>query len=154
MKKKGLIFAVATLALLLYFRPLPFPELSFEDADNLNIHKVDLLFENGRPSMDSTTYSFAEGSPEADAIGEILERYSYRRSLRSLIRVTDLEGNDAGFFLHLWCGDFYFSSGGTGEITVNDHVYRMGLLGNRKNLALMEEIAAVLAEAQPVEDTE
>ena len=104
--------------------------------------------------MDSTTYSFAEGSPEADAIGEILERYSYRRSLRSLIRVTDISGNDADFWLHIWCGDFYFSSGGTGEITVNDHVYRMGLLGNRKNLALMEEIAAVLAEAQPVEDSE
>ena len=104
--------------------------------------------------MTSTRYTFAEGSPEAEAIGEILERYSYRRSLRSLIRVTDLEGNDADFWLHIWCGDFYFSSGGTGEITVNDHVYRMGLLGNRKNLALMEEIAAVLVEAQPVEDSE
>ena len=44
--------------------------------------------------------------------------------------------------------------GGTGEITVHDHIYRMGWCGHRKNLALMEEIAAVLVEAQPVEDTE
>ena len=154
MKKKGLIFAVAALALILYFRPLPFPELSFESNIDLSIHKVDLEIANGAPHMTSTTYVFTEDSPEAEAIEEILERYSYRRSLRSLIRVTDLEGNDADFWLHIWCGDFYFSSGGTGEVTVNDHVYRMGLLGNRKNLALMDEIAAVLAEAQPVEDTE
>ena len=149
MKKNKLIFAVVLLALVLYFRPLSFPELSFEDVDNLNIHKVDLLFENGSPSMDSTMYDFEEGSPEAEAIGEILERYSYRRSLRSLIRVTDISGNDAGFFLHLWNDDLYLCSGGTGEITVNHRVYRMGLFGNRNNLAFMEEIAAVLAEAAP-----
>ena len=153
MKKKHLISAVVLLALVLYFRPMPFPELSFEDVDNLNIHKVDLVIAAGRPHMTSTTYSFAEGSPEAEAIGNILERYSYRRSLRSLIRVTDISGNDAGFFLHLWGDDLYLSSGGTGEIVVNDRTFRMGLFGNQKNLTFMEEISAVLAEAEPVEDS-
>ena len=149
MKKNKLIFAVVLLALVLYFRPLSFPELSFEDVDNLNIHKVDLLFENGTPSMDSTTYDFEEGFPEAEAIGEILGRYSYRRSLRTPFPNTDLEGNDAGFFLHIWGENLYISTSGTGEITVNARVYRMGLFGNRNNLAFMEEIAAVLAEAAP-----
>ena len=148
MKKKVLI-VTAVLALILYFQPLPFPELSFEDADNLNIHKVDLLFENGTPSMDSTTYDFEEGSPEAEAIGEILERYFYHRCLRTLFPNTDLDGNDAGFFLHIWGENLYISTGGTGEIVVNDHVYRMGLFGNQKLLAFMEEIAAVLAKAAP-----
>ena len=154
MKKKGLIFAAVALALLLYFRPLPFPELSFESDMDLSIHKVDLEIANGAPHMTSTTYVFTEDSPEAEAIGEILGRYSYHRALRSPFPNTDLDGNDAGYWLHIWGENLYLSSGGTGEITVNDHVYRMGLLGNRKNLALMEEIAAVLAEAQPVEDSE
>ena len=47
MKKKGLIFAVATLALLLYFRPLPFPELSFEDAVALYAENVRIAAESG-----------------------------------------------------------------------------------------------------------
>ena len=149
MKKKIWLMLAAALALVLYFRPLPFPALSFEDADNLNIHKVDLAIEHGKPLMDSTTYSFAEGSPEAKAIGEILERYSYRRCLRTIFSNTDLEGNDAGYWLHIWGGDLYFSSGGTGEINLNDRVYRMGWFGNRSNLAFLEEIAAVLAEAEP-----
>lgn len=151
--KKKILLILAALALVLYFRPLSFPELSFEDVDNLSIKKVDLLIENGKPSMDSTTYSFAESSPEAEAVGEILKQYSYRRSLRRIFPNTDLEGNDAGFFLHIWGENLYISTGGTGEIVVNDHVYRMGLLGNRKLLAFMEEIAAVLAEAEPVKNS-
>ena len=151
--KKKILIAAAVLALILYFRPLSFPELSFEDVDNLNIHKVDLLFENGTPSMASTTYDFEEGSPEAEAIGEILERYSYHRSLRTLFPNTDLDGNDAGYWLHLWSDGLYLSSGGTGEINVNDRVYRMGLFGNQTLLAFMEEIAAVLAEAEPAKSS-
>ena len=154
MKKKGLIFAAVALALLLYFRPLPFPELSYDAGGEVDIQKVDLSIADGAPYMTSTRYTFAEGSPEAEAVGEILARCSYHRALRSPFPNTDLDGNDVGYWLHIWGGDFYFSSGGTGEITVNDHVYRMGWFGNRKNLALMEEIAAVLAEAQPAEDPE
>lgn len=151
MKKKIWLILAAVLALGIYFRPLSFPELSFEEVDNLTIKKVDLLFENGTPSMDSTTYSFAESSPEAEAVGEILDRYSYRRSLRTIFPNTDLDGNDAGYWLHIWGETLYVTTGGTGEIVVNDHVYRMGLFGNRKLLAFMEEIAAVLAEAEPVQ---
>ena len=84
-------------------------------------------------------------------VGEILERYSYHRCLRTIFPNTDLEGNDAGFFLHIWGENLYISTGGTGEIVVNDHVYRMGLFGNQKLLAFMEELATVLAEAEPVE---
>ena len=110
--KKKILIAAAVLALILYFRPLSFPELSFEDVDNLNIHKVDLLFENGTPSMASTTYDFEEGSPEAEAIGKILGRYSYHRCLRTIFPNTDLAGNDAGFFLHIWGENLYISTGG------------------------------------------
>ena len=101
--------------------------------------------------MDSTTYSFAEGSPDAESVGEILQRYSYHRCLRTFFPNTDLEGNDAGYWLHIWGENLYISTGGTGEIVVNDHVYRMGLLGNLKNQAFLEEIAAMLAEAEPVQ---
>ena len=149
MKKKILLLAAAALALVLYFRPLAFPELSFEGGDTLSVNRVDLAIEDGKPHMTSAMYYFEEGSPETEAIGEILARYSCRRSLRTPLFSTDLSGNDAGYWLHMWIGDFYFSSGGTGEINLNDHVYRMGWFGNRKNLALLEEIAAVLAEAEP-----
>ena len=151
--KKKILIAAAVLALILYFRPLSFPELSFESGDHLGVNRVDLTIADGRPFMTSSIYAFEEGSPEAEAIGEILGRYSYRRSLRTPFPNTDLEGNDAGFFLHIWGENLYISTGGTGEITVNDRVYRMGLFGNRNNLAFMEEIAAVLSEAEPAKSS-
>ena len=150
MKKRTLLLSAAILIfLLMYFRPLSFPELSFEGGDTLSVNRVDLAIEDGKPHMTRTMYDFEEGSPEAEAIGEILARYSYRRSLRTLFPNIDLDGNDAGYWLHLWCGDLYLTSGGTREIYVNDHVYRMGLLGNQNNQAFMEEISAVLTEAEP-----
>ena len=151
--KKKILIAAAVLALILYFRPLSFPALSFESGDYLSVNRVDLTIADGRPFMTSSIYDFEEGSPEAVAIGEILERYSYHRSLRTLFPNTDLDGNDAGYWLHLWSDGLYLSSGGTGEINVNDRVYRMGLLGNQTLLAFMEEIAAVLAEAEPAKSS-
>ena len=147
--KKKVLLAAAALALILYFRPLPFPELSYDADGTLCVKKVDLSLIAGDLDMDSTMYVFSDGSPEAEAIEEVLERYSYRRSLRTPFPGTDLVGNAAGFWLHMWGGDFYFSSGGTGEINLNDHVYRMGWSGNQKNIALMAEISALLMEAEP-----
>lgn len=149
--KKKIWLILAVLALVLYFRPLSFPELSYDGDGTLTVLKVELSIRDGSPHMTSIRYSLSEGSPEAEAIETILERSSYRRALRSPFPNADLDGNDAGYWLHIWGGDLYFNSGGTGEINLNDRVYRMGWFGNRSNLAFMEELAAVLAEAEPVE---
>ena len=155
MQKRKLILAAAALvALLIHIRPLPFPELSFFGDGDLSVQKVDFSTEFGNLDVTNTLYSISEGSPEAEAIGEVLERYSYHRCLRTIFPNTDLIGMDSGFTIFLWGGNLSFNSSGTGEIVVNGHVYRMGLLGNLKNQAFMEELAAVLAEAQPVEESE
>lgn len=151
MKKRNLILGAAVLiALLIYFRPMSFPDI-FQNADSaaFSVTKTDLLFENGKAGMQNTGYTIQEGSPEAIAIQEILDRYSYRRSLRTPFSSGDLSGNDAGYWLHLWGPNIDFNSGGTGEITMNNRVYRMGLFGNKQNLAFMAEISAVLADAEP-----
>lgn len=152
MKKRSLIFsAIILIALVIYFRPLSFPDI-FQNADSdaFSVTKTDLLFENGKADMKNTGYSIQEGSPEAIAIQEILDCYTYRRSLRTPFSNGDLSGNGAGYWLHLWGPNIDFNSGGTGEITMGNRVYRMGLFGNQKNVAFMEEIAAVLADAEPL----
>ena len=91
MKKRTLLLSAAILIfLLVYFRPLSFPELSFEGGDTLSVNRVDLAIEAGKPHMTSAMYYFEEGSPEAEAIGEILARYSCRRSLRTRLRSSCL----------------------------------------------------------------
>lgn len=151
MKKKIWLILAAVLALGLYFRPLSFPELSFFGDGDFSVQKVDFSTEFGNLDVTNSLYSISEGSPEAEAIEDILERYSYHRCFRTIFPNTDLIGMDAGFTIFLWGGNLSFNSSGTGEIVVNDQVYRMGLLGNLKNQAFMEELATVLAEAEPVE---
>ena len=150
-KSKSIFGAVVLIALLIYFRPLPFPDLFYEaDSDAFSVTKTDILIEHGSSNMISTVYSIQKGSPEAAAIQDILDRYSYRRSLKSLFRGNSLSGNEAGYWLHFWGPNIDLDSGGTGEIRMGDRVYRMGWFGNKQNLAFMGEISAVLAEAEPI----
>lgn len=152
MKKRTLILGtIVLIALVLYFRPMSFPEI-FQNADSdaFSVTKTDLLFDVGKADMKNTGYSIQKDSPEAIAIQEILDRYTYRRSLRTPFSNGDLNGNDAGYWLHIWGPNIDFNSGGTGEITMNNRAYRMGLFGSKQNLAFMEEIAAVLADAEPI----
>lgn len=153
-KKKLLIGALALGLLLIFLWPLSFPVLT-ENRDSISIVKTDLLFpvgDDGRThsDMQAATYSFAADSPEAAAIQDILGRYSYRRTLRTLFSDASIEGNEAGYWLHIY-GDYNITAGGTGEVIVGNHVYRMGLWGGKASLALMEEISAVLASAEPLE---
>ena len=153
-KKSKLLFGAAVLvALLIYFRPLSFPDLSFEaDSDAFTVQKTDVWYDDkGDFQLDHTYYSIQFGSPEAAAIQEILDRYSYRRSVRALFEGVHLLDIATGYWLHLWGPNIDFESSGTGMIEMNRKTYCMDRSGNKKNLAFMEEISSVLAEIEPIE---
>ena len=80
---------------------------------------------------------------------DILSRYTYHRSFRTLMRANNIEGNHAGFWLHVYLDHgnerVDFSCGGTGEILIDGLAWRVGYWGGRASLAMMAELAAVLA---------
>ena len=74
-------------------------------------------------SFTTTKETYSADSPELKQIMDILSRYTYHRSFRTLTRANNTEGNHAGFWLHIYLdhGDdrVVFTCGGTGEVLID-----------------------------------
>lgn len=90
------------------------------------------------------TEQIEPGSEKYTQIQRLLERYIYHPSLRTLIGDSTLDGNAAGFWVQIYCGERSLVSGGTGEIKVDDRIYRLGYWGNKTALSFMEEIRGIV----------
>ena len=98
-------------------------------------------------SYTTTKETYSADSPAFAQIMDILSRYTYHRSFRTLAGAHWMEGNHAGYWLDVYLnhGDdsVDFTCGGTGEILI-DSVWRVGYWGDRASLSMMDELAAVL----------
>ena len=98
-------------------------------------------------SYTTTRETYSADSPAFAQIMDILSRYTYHRSFRTLAGAHWMEGNHAGYWLYVYLdhGDdrVDFTCGGTGEVLI-DRVWRVGYWGDRAELAMMAELAAVL----------
>lgn len=103
--------------------------------------------EDGLSSV-TTKETYSSGSAKFGQIMDILSRHTYHRSFRTLSGANNMEGNHAGYwiFVYLDYGDdrVAFTCGGTGEIAIDNSVWRVGYLGDQASLDLMQEISAVL----------
>ena len=101
-----------------------------------------------------TEKTYSSDSQEFSQIMDILSRYTYHRSFRTLAGAHWMEGNHAGYWLHVYLGHgndrVDFTCGGTGEILI-DSVWRVGYWGDRASLAMMVELAAIL-ESQETQE--
>ena len=74
-------------------------------------------------SFTTTKETYSADSPELKQIMDILSRYTYHRSFRTLMRANNTDGNHAGFWLHIYLdhGDdrVVFACGGTGEVLID-----------------------------------
>ena len=93
--------------------------------------------------------TYPADSTEFTQIMDILSRYTYHRSFRTLTKANGTEGNHAGFWLHVYLDHgedrVTFTCGGAGEVLIDSLVWRVGYWGDRASLAMMAELAAVLA---------
>ena len=94
------------------------------------------------------TYSY--DSQEFPQIMDILSHYTYHCSFWTLTGAHWMEGNHAGFWLHVYL-DYGnervdFSCGGTGEILIDGLVWRVGYWGDRASLSMMAELTEVFGK--------
>lgn len=158
MKKKIGTYLAACLAVLLagvFLWPLPLSEV-IHDTSNIIIAIVDTGVENGSPTMDFSNYKIQSNTSEFKQIQAILKKYSYHRSLRTFFSDASTSGNAADYWLQFYVYENqmlknYFTCGGTKEIIVNDHVYRIGYFGNHKALSMMKEIRDVLEDSEEMQ---
>ncbi len=148
MKKKIAICALALITVvtsIVFLRPFSFSDVIMDNTDLFVVY-IDTALESGMPKHTTTTYQFQPGSEEFAQIEQILNNYSFHRSLRTFFNDASMDGNDAGYWLHLYSGENTILCGGTGEIVVNDHIYRIGYWGNETALSMMGEISKLLMD--------
>ena len=137
--------AVLLLAGLCYLLwPHSFADLQPE-CDQITVFRFDTAEDF---SFVTTQETYPADSTEFAQIMDILARYPYHRSFRTLAGANNTDGNHAGFWLHIYLdhGDdrVDFTCGGTGEILIDSLVWRVGYWGDHAELAMMAELAAVL----------
>ncbi|MBQ3089451.1 MAG: hypothetical protein IJD21_02695 [Oscillospiraceae bacterium] len=132
------------MVLAVYYRPISLADSVGRENDIL-VTWIPLVqdAELGSTLQDPIQYELKAGSKETEALLEILDRYSYRNSLVTLLSEGAIEGSHAGGILHIY-GREGLSTGGTGEILVGSRVCRIGLAGDRMNLMLIEDVLTLL----------
>jgi hypothetical protein len=138
-----LLCAVVIVFGLIMLWPLPFSNGITNDTE-LWIQLIDIDVENGLPNNTVSNYRIQSDSEEYILILQILGKYSFHRSFRTFFSDTSINGNNAGFWLHLYSGEKQMISGGTGEVIINNRVYRIGWFGNKKALSLMNNLRSIL----------
>ena len=103
------------------------------------------------PTQETYQETYSSDSTEFAQIMDILSRYTYHRSFRTLMRANNIEGNHAGYWLHVYLDHgnnrVDFSCDGTGEILI-DSAWRVGYWGDHASLSMMAELAAVLGKPE------
>lgn len=147
----GLMVGIVTFFVILLF-VWPHSLLNSIDSD---IHSMSVVVVESY-GHDTATYKYNIDDPSFDAIMDILNQYSCHISLNTiskhLEKRVELEGNLAGYWLNInlytepdCYGECYqITSGGTGEVIIDDGVYRMGYWGNKVALKFMNEICQVV----------
>ena len=118
------------------------------ECDSITIIRTDTAEDY---SLTTTKETYSADSSEFAQIMDILSRYTYHRSFRTLTKANNVGGNHAGFWLHVYLDHgndrLAFTCGGTGEVLI-DRVWRVGYWGDRAELAMMAELAAVLEKKE------
>ena len=106
-------------------------------------------------SYTTTKETYSADSPAFAQIMDILSRYTYHRSFRTLTKANNVGGNHAGYWLNVYLdyGDdrVDFTCGGTGEVLIDGLAWRVGYWGDRASLDMMDELAAVLEKQEAPE---
>ena len=143
-----LLLLIALLAGACYMLwPHSFADLQPE-CDSITILRTDTAEDY---SLTTTKETYSADSPAFAQIMDILSRYTYHRSVRTLTKANNVGGNHAGYWLHVYLDHgndrVDFTCGGTGEILIDGLAWRVGYWGDRASLAMMAELAAVLEKA-------
>ena len=146
-----LLLLIALLAGACYMLwPHSFADLQPE-CDSITILRTDTAEDY---SLTTTKETYSADSPEFAQIMDILSRYTYHRSFRTLADAHWMEGNHAGYWLHVYLDHgndrVDFTCGGTGEVLIDGLAWRVGYWGDRAELAMMAELAAVLEKRENV----
>ena len=151
--------ALAVLMLLdwYFIQPLAFPSLGRGDVEQVLVVTYQILpprteeiTSAAPPQMDVQRQVFSAGSPEVEALQQVLDFRSYHRSWGTLTDTQAIEGRRDAWFVSIAGLDgegrmlFDMSLTGGQNIFVNGRVYQVGWWGGGAGEALTEKLAEAL----------
>ncbi len=146
MKKRIIIIIVLALIALIAFsvfllRPCSFSSIA-PDCTSITVTYIDNTLDHS-----NETKVFERGTEKFEKVQSVLENYTYHRSFRTFFGDGSMEGNRAGYWLHIYLdtGDDrdVIICGGTGEISIDGRIYRVGYWGDGPSLSWMNEMADI-----------
>jgi len=147
MKARIIIISLLGLTVIIFslfmLWPLSLADVLSEDTE-IRVLVIDLNLSDNKPRMENEEFTIQHDSDEYVQIKQILSKYSFRRSFKSLTGNSRLDGNSAGYWIQIYQEGKGIITGGTREIGVNGRVHRIVYWGNAKNIAMMGEIREVL----------
>ncbi len=144
MKKRIIVILILTILIVFsvfLLRPYSFSSIA-PNCTSITVTYIDNTLEH-----DHETKLFERGTEKFAEIQSVLESYTYHRSFRTFSDDGSMEGNHAGYWLHIYLdtGDDrkVIICGGTGEIIIDGRVYHVGYWGDGPSLSLMNEIVDI-----------
>ena len=144
------LLGVLIIGILIYTRPLPFPQLA-QAKGPVHIRYIQELppqIEDfvAIPQAETGEFILEPQSPAAQAIDRILSRYTYRRCLKTLWDTTSFSGlGDYQFFLAIpGSPPLELDLFGCRYLQYGDSVYQIGWFGDSAGAQLGAELAQAL----------
>ncbi len=156
MKKRRIIQAIILIALLSVGTVFFFPRSMLHFDEPISEITVMLVHMAEAGKIEDTTYNYTPNDAEYSLILDCLQDYSYHYSygtIKSLVTYhtshsVGMEGNDAGYWIYIYLDTaterHTMNCGGTGEIMIDDFVYRVDYVGNRTQLEMMERLRSIV----------
>lgn len=144
MKKRIIVILIVTILIAFsIFLLLPYSLSSIApDCTSITVTYIDNTLD-----LDYETKVFESGTEEFAKIQSVLESYTYHRSFRTFSDDSSMEGNCAGYWLHIYLdtgdGRKVIICGGTGGISIDGRIYRIGYWGDGQSLSWMNEIVDI-----------
>lgn len=145
MKKKTfyiILLGAVVSSMIAFLFPLSFSNL-IENCDSIKI----IYINDNLQHSPINEKIFEKDSETFSELKNIFEDYSYRRCVRTIFDGSSMSGNNAGYWLHIYIDNgnerTVIILGGTGEMQIENKIYRMGYWGNESMLGFMEEIVEV-----------
>ena len=147
--RKRTVFLLPAAALLIFAAWMLWPRSLGADPEirgNVSALIITSGVENSQPYQDLEEYSLDADSPEAEALREILNRYSYHLCPDSLTAEDSISGiGSITVQFHDGRGNSLTVRNGTGKLLLQDQV---GRTGSARAAALCAELAALLRSTE------
>ncbi len=144
--KKIIAVILLTVVCVIYLFPMKFDNL-LQNVELISLTQIEFwVNSNHEPHLESKIYEFGQPNEQTELL-ELLKRYRYRRTYKSLWTTAEMDGTGDNFFhFFIYQKDdarlqykHTISISDTGQIVVDDHPYR--LIGDSKKfVAEMEQL--------------